>query len=80
MPFDRETLSFSRGTSHGDLIWIEIEPDDSSLRANATSNLPGDNPRPTRHIEDTLTGLRIRRLNQAGCPRSEQTWHHEIFV
>jgi hypothetical protein len=63
-PFNRETFPIGRCASHAEHGWIEIETDDPTLCSNAWSEASGDDPCPTRHIQNMLTWLHIRGLNQ----------------
>jgi len=63
-PFNRQALLFRRCASRAEHMWIEIEAGDFSLRPDAPCDVPGDDPRPARHIQDMLARLHIRNLDQ----------------
>ncbi len=79
-PFDGQTQPFVRCTSHREHVWIEIEADDPPTQTDTWSNAPGDNARSAGYIQDALTRLRIRRLNQVRCLWSEQSRHHIALI
>jgi hypothetical protein len=63
MPFDCKPLALGRRAGDCEHVRIEIETDDLSIRFNMYSDAPGDDSSPARHVQNTLAGLRVRRLN-----------------
>jgi len=76
----RETLTLRGCATYVDHVWVEVEAGDSPLRPKAWGDVPGNDTCTTRHIENTLAGVRIRVLDQVRCPGSEQTWHHVFLI
>jgi hypothetical protein len=70
-PCNRETFSLGGCATHAEHVWIEVKADDCSPRSNAWYDVSGDDTCPTGHVEDTLAGLHIRRLDQVRCPGGE---------
>ncbi|MFN8452183.1 MAG: hypothetical protein U0521_27205 [Anaerolineae bacterium] len=69
---------FSRGDRQH--VIVQVETHDRAARPDAPGGSAGENARTARNVEDTLTGLKLRRVSNARCPFLKQCRDQEFVV